>query len=84
VVAHYRHLVESVERRLITWRQYPDGGATVAGEPITIGLSRPVQDWMRSSANYSLAGSRLDCGAFRRFPTRQPLWKPSICTSANT
>jgi len=44
VVAHYRHLVESVERRLIDWRQYPDGGATVGGEPITIRLSRPIQD----------------------------------------
>lgn len=44
VVSRYRCLVEAVERRALTFGPLEGGGGTVEGAPITILLSRPVQD----------------------------------------
>jgi hypothetical protein len=44
VVARYRHLVELIERRLVNWQELDDEGASVNGSPMTIQLSRPIQD----------------------------------------
>jgi hypothetical protein len=44
VVKRYRRLVETVERYLVKWEELDNGGASMDGAPITIQLSRPIQD----------------------------------------
>jgi hypothetical protein len=44
VVTRYRRFVEGVEERLISWQEFESGGAAIEGKPITIQLSRPIQD----------------------------------------
>ncbi|SRR6266496_1504898 len=44
VMSRYRRLVEQAEERLLAWHELDNGGAVVQGAPITIKLSRPIQD----------------------------------------
>jgi hypothetical protein len=44
VVTRYRRFVEMVEQRLLKWHPLDDGGATLQGAPVTIQLSRPIED----------------------------------------
>jgi hypothetical protein len=71
VVKRYRRLVETVEQYLVKWRGLEEGGATIEGAPITIQLSRPIED--------------LDAFLAQLFSSREPfrLWGiPEI--SSNT
>lgn len=44
VVSRYRRFVEMIEQRLLKWAPLDNGGATLQGGPVTIQLSRPIED----------------------------------------
>jgi hypothetical protein len=44
VVDRYRHFIESVEARALTWTELPNGGAALRGAPIVMRFSRPIPD----------------------------------------
>jgi len=44
VTGRYRRLIDLVEKRLIHWRELPQGGAQMSGSAIVIQFSRPIPD----------------------------------------
>ena len=47
VVTRYRSFVELCERKAITWSTLGDGGSVVAGGPLVIKFSRPIENSVR-------------------------------------